>query len=105
MRSRFEFSGLKKEYVVEAGNGDDIFFRMLDFVKDNLIFVTDDPSEIFDLIPDGRYWIAQNMVSRKGKKRLFSGSGLVCAFRHDIVEFIKWLIESGDLRNVIESCF
>jgi len=101
MKSKFEFSDLKKKGTVEVANSEDVFFYMLDIVENgNLKFFTENISEIFDSIPDEKYWIAQNLVSCKGKKRLFLG-GVTCAFRRDIFEFIENLIKKEDLRNFI----
>jgi len=103
MKSKYEFSGLKKEEPVETGNREDIFFYMLDILENgNLKFSTENFSEIFDIIPDGKYWIAQNIVSRKGKKKLFLGR-VVCALKRDIAEFIENLVKVEDLRNFILS--
>jgi len=100
MRSKFTFSGLTKESV-ETSTGEDIFFYMLDIVETgNLEFFSENLYDIFERIPDGKYWIAQNIVSQKWKKRLFLGS-IACASENEIERFIKELIETGDLRNFI----
>jgi hypothetical protein len=99
MRSKFEFTGLNKENDPVDGYGDAIFFNMLDIAENgNLKFCTENASKIFNSIPDGKYWIAQDAVSYKGKKRLFLGSGVVCALKEEINKFIEKLIEKEDLR-------
>jgi len=101
MKNMYEFSGLKKEKSVETGKSRDIFFSMLDIIENgNLEFSTENFSEILAIIPDGKYWIAQNLVSWKGKKKLFLGR-IACAFKHDIAEYIEHLVKIEDLRNFI----
>jgi len=101
MKSKYEFLDLKKEYIVAPGDDEDIFFRMLSIAEHgSLNLVTDHISEINNSIPDGKYWIAQNIESRKGKKRFFLGR-VACAFKDEIIDFIERSIKKDDLRNLI----
>lgn len=101
MKSRFEFTALKKDDTAEAEGDEGVFFAMLDVVEHgHLILHTENISEAFNLLPDGRYWIAQNVVAYKGRKRWLAGR-MARASKEAISDFLVHLTASGDLRDFV----
>ncbi len=102
MKNNYSFELLTRKEIYSGSNKSDLFFSMLELTKCGAIYPVDTFVELEDKLSDNQYYIAHNLVFRKGKKVLFNGE-LVVSYRNDLIDFLAKSIESNDLRNLLIS--
>ena len=63
-----------------------------------------DNSELFPFLEEELYYVANNLVSHKGKSVIFRGD-LVISERNDLISYLKNAIKDHDLRPLLIAPF
>jgi hypothetical protein len=80
-----------------------IFFAMLNLSSDSMHATSlDDIDEFEDWLTSDRYYVANNLVARKGKTVIFKGR-VVLAELSNLVSFLRAAIADKDLRPLLIS--
>jgi hypothetical protein len=80
-----------------------IFFAMLNLSSDSMHATSlDDIDEFEDWLTSDRYYVANNLVARKGKTAIFKGR-VVLAELSNLVSFLRAAIADKDLRPLLIS--
>jgi hypothetical protein len=97
----FELIGEKDNY--SELNKDELFYSMLELTKNaSSIYLIETFSSLVDKLSEDRYFIAHNLLLRKGGKVFFQGEIIVIT-RGDLINFLAKLIEINDLRDFLIS--
>jgi hypothetical protein len=106
MKNLYKFNFLVKSEVPSGLSEPDVFFKMRDLMcKGELKLILDDAEGVIECLMDEYYYVAHNLVAFKGKKPIFLGR-VFMAEKSDLVSFIRFSMESGDLRSMLLSpCF
>ncbi|KMT52402.1 hypothetical protein [Pseudomonas fildesensis] len=103
MNNNYRFEKLKKLELGPNENKEDIYSLMLrPTLSGNIIQVFDSLAELKPNLSSDYYYIAHNLVTRKGKKIFFKGD-LYKAKIHDLLNFLDEAINSDDLRELLIS--
>lgn len=103
MKNKYSFKLLETKEIYSGQDKSELFFSMLSLTKNcNSICLIDTFSELERKLADEFFYIAHNLVSRKGNQVYFNGE-MVVTSRHCLIEFLSRTIEINDLRDFLIS--
>ncbi|CNF23207.1 Uncharacterised protein [Yersinia nurmii] len=103
MKNKYNFELLEKKEIYSGRDKSELFFSMLSLTKSgSSIYLMDTFNELESKLTDETFYIAHNLVSRKGKQVYFNGE-IVMASRSCLIEFLKKSLEINDLRDFLIS--
>jgi hypothetical protein len=101
MKNKYTFKLLEGKRVYSGLNRNEIFSSMLELTKNtSLIHLMETFSALLGKLFDGHYYLAHNIVFRKGGKFAFQGEIMVLT-RIELMGFLKKTIEINDLRDFL----
>lgn len=101
MKNEYLFNSLKKEELSSKNEEENIFFKMHHISMNGRInYTATCLSDIFNYLSESEYYIAHNMISRKGKKMILNGR-VFRAKGEDIISFLHQSEKGGDLRTML----
>jgi len=103
MKNKYTFKLLEEKDVYSGSNKNELFTSMLELTKNaSLIQPIETFSSLQDKLSDDHYYLAHNIVFRKGGKVTFQGEIMVVT-RKNLMDFLKKSIEVNDLRSFLIS--
>ena len=101
MKNAYRTCGLTKKSELSTDAGAGVFFKALDFCSARPVVRSGDSSNILEeFLRAGEFFVAHNVVRRKGRVRIFEGTGSV-AQAEDVLGFIRSKIAAEDLRSLL----
>lgn len=103
MKNKYTFELLEKKEIYSGQDKSKLFFSMLSLTKNSSsIYLVDTFDELESKLADEVFYIAHNLVSRKGKQVYFNGE-MVVTSRSCLIDFLKRSVEINDLRDFLIS--
>lgn len=103
MKNQYFFERLDKNELPADADEAAIFFAMLNLSNDSTFATSSDNINDFEhWLTSDRYYVANNLVARKGKTVIFKGR-VVLAELSNLVSFLRAAIADDDLRPLLIS--
>jgi len=103
MKNKYTFKLLERKEIYSGSNRSELFSSMLELTKNaSSIYLMETFSTLLGKLSDEHYYLAHNIVFRKGGKVVFQGE-IIVVTRDDLIDFLKKSIEINDLRDFLIS--
>lgn len=98
MRNKYSFEFLKKNTLSSLEEEGALFFKMQHVVRNGEIKCSFNKlDELFDVLTHSNYYIAHNLVGKRGKEMFFKGR-LFISRKNDLVSFVNKSVNNNDMR-------
>lgn len=98
MENKYSFEFLRKNTLSSLEEESTLFFKMQHVVRNGKIKCSfNNLNELYDVLTHSDYYIAHNLVGRRGKKKFFKGR-LFISGKNDLVCFVNKCVNNNDLR-------
>lgn len=103
MKNEYSFNHLIKQEIASREKEADVFYDMLNIIKTGVIIRSvDKPEELYEMLKHDKYYIAHNLVLRKGKSEIFKGRVFI-SNKEDLIDFLHGAYIRKDLRPFLIS--